>query len=579
MLGSFPPEVAMTGSFDRLLLLARIRLGARFGRIPSHGMLVWAALIGMGGGLTSALFREANIGLKWLLTGQSGDIVAIAESLSPGMRLFIPTVGGIGAGIALAVGARLFRGMRAQEYLEVIRLGDGVILLRPTLARLVSSLLSISSGTSIGREGGMVQLSALMASTVGRLFRVSKPQLRLLVACGGAAGIASAYNAPLAGALFIAEIVLQSLAIEALGPLVVASVAATLTIRHWIGLRPIFTSPELAAPADVDVLPVLGLGLLAGLLAPALLGLLGAATRAFQCSRLPLPIRLGLGGFLVGLMSVNTPEIWGNGHAATTALLGGQLEADFVLHLLMLKVLATAIAVGSGAVGGVFTPTLLMGAAAGWLYGEGLHLALPGLATHAVTFAALGMGALLSGTTHAPLMAIVLVFEMTLDANLLFPLILAAMTARYVAAAIRPSSVYAHSLGTGQARLPYLLHVEDLQTRPVATVRDDVSAEQVREIFCRSAVQHVWVVDASGRYRGAIALHTMKRFLGHDDLRHIRAAAVFLEDDVPAMRSGAPLTDALAAFSRTGVERLPVVGANGVLLGEISKTDVLLSLA
>jgi CIC family chloride channel protein len=443
----------------------------------------------------------------------------------------------------------------------------------------VSSLLSISSGTSIGREGGMVQLSALMASTVGRVFRLSKPKLRLLVACGGAAGIASAYNAPLGGALFIAEIVLQSLAIEALGPLVVASVAATLTIRHWIGLRPIFTSPELTSPADVDVLPVLGLGLLAGLLAPVLLGLLAAATRAFQWSRLPLPVRLGLGGFLVGLMSVNAPEIWGNGQAATAALLGGRLEADFVLHLLMLKVLATAIAVGSGAVGGVFTPTLLIGAAAGWLYGHGLHLAFPGLATDTVTFAALGMGALLSGTTHAPLMAIVLIFEMTLDANLLFPLILAAMTARYLAAAIRPSSVYAQSLGEGRPRLPYLLHVEDLQTQPVVTVRDDVSAEQVRAIFCRSSLQHVWVIDASGRYLGAIALQTMKHFLAHQDLQPVRAAAVFMENDLPTLNADAPLTDALAAFAVSEAERLPVIGPNRKLVGEISKTDVLLSLA
>jgi CIC family chloride channel protein len=228
----------------RFILAIRIRLVESFGRSAMDGMLLWSVLIGVIGGISSAAFREANIGLKWLLTGQTDDIVIIAKSLSPTMRLLIPTIGGICGGIALVVGARLFRGMRSQDYLEVIRLGDGVISFRPTLARLISSLFSISSGASIGREGGMVQLSALMASAIGRAFKVSRPKLRLLVACGGAAGIASAYNTPLAGALFVAEIVLQSLAIEALGPLIVASVAATITIRHWIGLTPIFASSQ-----------------------------------------------------------------------------------------------------------------------------------------------------------------------------------------------------------------------------------------------------------------------------------------------------------------------------------------------
>lgn len=180
-------------------------------------------LIGFFCGISSAVFREANIGLKWLLTGESGDIVAIAASLNTEMRLLVPCLGGFLAGLVLWLGTRLFKGMRSQDYLEVIRLGDDVMSVRPTLARLLSSLLTISSGASIGREGGMVQLSALVASSLGRIFRVSRPQLRLLVACGGAAGMASAYNTPLAGALFVAEVVMQSLAIEALGPLIVSA--------------------------------------------------------------------------------------------------------------------------------------------------------------------------------------------------------------------------------------------------------------------------------------------------------------------------------------------------------------------
>ena len=154
------------------ILLIRIRIGESLGYRSKDGMLVLAAIVGVLGGAASALFREANIGLKWLLTGSTDDIVAIAENLSPEMRLLIPTLGGVLGGIMLVLGSRLFKGMRSQEYLEVIRLGDGVISIRPTLARLLSSLFAISSGASIGREGGMVQLVALVSSSVGRFFNL-----------------------------------------------------------------------------------------------------------------------------------------------------------------------------------------------------------------------------------------------------------------------------------------------------------------------------------------------------------------------------------------------------------------------
>jgi len=553
-------------------------LQAAWTRSGMDSMLLWAAVVGAMGGLCSALFREANIGLKWLLTGQSGDIVSIAESITPIMRLLIPTLGGVAAGFALWLGSRLFRGMRAQDYLEVIRLGDGVISVKPTLARLLSSLLSISSGSSIGREGGMVQFSALAASSIGRLFKFSRPRLRLLVACGGAAGMAAAYNTPLAGSLFIAEVVLQTLAIEALGPLIVSAVIATVVIRHWIGLRPIFTSPGFSVPEQVDLLPVLGLGIVAGVLAPMFLALLDIARRFFQSLFLPMPISLGVGGLIVGLISLESPEVWGNGHAVVEALLNESPAWNFVLAVFVLKIIATAGAVGSGTVGGVFTPTLLIGACLGWLYSDVLHLVYPGVSGDSITFAALGMGAFLSGTTLAPLMATLMIFEMTLDTNLLFPLIFAAVSARYLAAAIRPISVYARTLGEIRTKLPYLMHVSDLQTEPAAVINASDNAEKVRILFCRSSTQHVWVINDQGTYQGSIALNHMKLFLGDNSLKHLSAAMVFMEDDLPTMTPYTALSEALDALVKHEADRLPIVDPNRKLLGEITKSDLLLAL-
>jgi len=568
----------MISILTRLILFIRVRLLEALGPSIANGMLLWAALIGFAGGISSVAFREANIGLTWLLTGQSQDIVAVAESLSPELRLIIPTLGGFCAGLILVLGARLFRGMRSQDYLEAIRLGDGVISIRPTLARLLSSLFSISSGASIGREGGMVQLSALFASSVGRFFCFSRPRLRLLVACGAAAGLASAYNTPLAGALFIAEIVLQSLAIEALGPLIIASVVATITIRHWIGVSPIFTLPGFRAPVEVELLPIIGLGILAGILSPLFLITLDYSKKCFKFLNLPLPFSLALGGLLVGAISVDIPEVWGNGHAVIESLLHGHSEQDFVLALLAFKVLATLAAVGSGAIGGVFTPTLVLGATVGWLYSHQLQVLFPGTGIDTVTYTVLGMGAVLAGTTHAPLMAVLMVFEMTLDGNLLFPIILAAMSARYLSVIIRPVSVYGQTMDKANARLHYLMHVSDIQAPAAMVVNRDVSAELVSQMFCLSPIQQIWVVDDLGIYQGAISLHDMKQFLGDPKLKHLSAAWVFMENDIPTISPDAALTDAFSAFTRTEAERLPVINADGKLLGEITKNNVLLSL-
>lgn len=580
-----PVQLAGVRLLIRAVLLIRLHLRQALGRSSLDGMLLWAALVGVVGGASSALFREAAIGLEWLLTGRTADLVSVATSLPVDKRVWIPAIGGLVAGTVLALGARLFRRGRAVDYLEAINVGDGHIPLGPTLARLGSSLCSIGSGSSIGREGGMVQFSALLASSVGGAFRLSRPRLRLLVACGGAAGIASAYNTPLAGALFIAEIVLQSLSIEILGPLVVASVLATLTIRQWIGLRPIFEAPDFGPLPSQGILPVLGLGLLAGLLAPLFLVLLERSRRMFRRSRLPLPLSLGLGGLLVGLVSVAEPGVWGNGHAVVDALLNDTPERHAVMSLLLLKILATAAAVGSGAVGGVFTPTLFIGAGIGWLFGDAMHAWLPEAGAAAVTYAVLGMGAFLAGTTHAPVMAILMVFEMTQDADLLFPLIVASISARYLSAAVRPKTVYADALGQESPAYPWSLRVAALQLPAGRSVTADAPMAAVCRLFSRHSMQHLWVVDAGGVYRGAIALQAaaslapreVERGATYPGAAYPKFAGECLDETLPRLSPDSPLAEALASFERTGADRLPVVDAGGLLAGEIARVDVLLS--
>ena len=413
-----------------------------FSRRHGFDVILWALLIGLIGGLSSAGYREANIGLTHSLTRACGDIVTIAESLDGFDRLLIPTLGGLFAGLFLTLARRYPGGQTGQDYLEAIRTNDGVIPFRATVIRLISSLLSVSSGSSIGREGGMVQLSAMLTSILGQFGKMSPERLKLLVGCGGAAGLAAAYNTPLAGALFIAEIVTGSLAIEVLGPLIISAFTSTLIVRHWIGAHPIFSSRDIMATQEVDLLPLLALGILCGVLAPLFLIGLQWSRKGFDRLHLPVALKLALGGLGIGALSLKTPEVWGNGYSVVESLLSQPQDTQQVALILGMKLFATFLAVGSGAIGGVFTTTLLLGASTGWLFGAALTLWCPSLGADPVYFSAVAMGAFLAGTSHAPIMAILMIFEMTLDSNLVFPLIMSALIAGYLSRMLHPHSIY-----------------------------------------------------------------------------------------------------------------------------------------
>ena len=416
-----------------------------------------AALMGLLGALATVVFREL-LGWTQILLG-GGDsphgMVSLARGLSPWQRFLMPAVGGAIAGAILQLAAKRLPKRGAADYMEAIAVGRGVIGFRQTIARSLSSIFSIGSGASIGREGPMVQLAAMLSSLTGRYLVLPPRHLRLLVACGATAGITSAYNAPIAGALFISEIVYGAIASATLVPLVVSSVVANIVTRQILHYDAVFHMPPFDFVSGWEVINYLGLGLIAGLAAPQFLRFLDVARSAF--GRLPFPLwaKMAMGGLIVGALSVVNPEVWGNGYSVVNSMLHTQWAWQAVAAILLLKTLATAASVGSGAVGGVFTPTLFVGAALGALYGTGLQALFPAGDLSAVSsYAIVGMGALLAATTYAPLMSILMIFEMTLSYEVMLPLMLACVTGYVVAHRIRPDSVYAKSLASNRrARL------------------------------------------------------------------------------------------------------------------------------
>jgi CIC family chloride channel protein len=563
----------------RLWLAERVRLG------ELQATLCWAGLVGFIGGLASVLFRFAIGRAEMLLVRQQGDLVEIGRSLVPWERFLVPVFGGLVAGSILHFGSRLFRHQHSTDYMEAISLGNGVIRTRSTLVKSASSLFTIASGGSIGREGPMVQLSAMAASWIGRTAKFSTPRLQLLVACGAAAGIASAYNAPVAGALFVAEIVLGSIAMESFGPLIFSSVIATVTVRAFLGDAPVYHAPPFHLVSNGELLAYLLLGLALGAAAPLFLRLLELGEKVFARLKLPAPAALAFGGVVVGFLSLASPEVWGNGYDVVALLLHGGIVWQAVLVVVVLKMVATSATAGSGAVGGVFTPTIFVGAALGFLFGAPIHALWPNVTGDPSAYAMVGMGCFLAATTHAPLTAILMLFEMTLDWGILPPLMLACVTAYYTSRSIEPKSVYADSLRRKQPAAPDSpladLRVADLLKRDPLSVPETATFGEVARSFAATRQNYLYVVDSAKRFRGAVSLHDIKAYLNHPDLGELALALDFMREEIPVLTPDLPLPLALAKFAGHDGDRLPVVasGEKPVLVGSLSKSDVLLALA
>lgn len=412
-----------------------------------------AALMGLAGALATVIFRELLGWIQMVLGGVDSPhgMVSLARGMSSWERFLLPAAGGAIAGLILQAAARRLPPRGAADYMEAIAIGRGVIGFRQTVARSISSLFSIGSGASIGREGPMVQLAAMFSSLSGRYLILPPRHLRLLVACGATAGITAAYNAPIAGALFISEIVYGAISSATLVPLVVSSVVANIVTRQILHYDAVFHMPPFEFVSGWEVVNYLGLGLIAGMVAPQFLRFLDGSKALFRRLTLPLWAKMALGGLVVGALSVFKPEVWGNGYSVVNSMLHTEWAWQAVAAILLFKIVATGASVGSGAIGGVFTPTLFVGAAVGALYGSGLHALFPAGDLSAVSsYAVVGMGALLAATTYAPLMSILMIFEMTLSYEVMLPLMLACITGFVIAQRIRPDSVYAKSLASNR---------------------------------------------------------------------------------------------------------------------------------
>jgi CIC family chloride channel protein len=567
----------------------RIREKLRFSEQALH--LLLAGVVGVAGGLINIFFYYATEVVKRVFLRRPGDLVEVAQMMEPWQRVVTPALGGLCAGLVLYFGLRLAGPQRSSNLLEVVVAGDGKLPFRSAVVKFFSSLITIGSGGSIGREGGIAQLSATVASKWGQVMKWHPYRLRLLVGCGAASGIAAAYNAPISGAVFAALIVLGNFSMSLFAPLVFASVVATMVSRSFFGIGPWYTVPAFEFTSVMQLPWFVLLGAMTGLVGAMFLKLLNGAEGLFGRLTLPVYARVAFGGLIVGLIAIRFPGVWGNGYAMTNRILHDDYPAqlaglEFLLGLFLAKLAATAATVGSGAVGGVFTPTLFLGAGLGASFGLGLHEVHIAEELPIAAFAVVGMGSLLSATLRSPLLAMIMILEISLDYSLMPPLMLACVISMLVARRFHPDSIYTEPLrrkgltmpqDVPASEAPMQKTVGEFMLAPVPPVRQTAVLKEIADRFLGSTNNFLPVVDGEGRLVGVVALQDLKEHLkSGSELPGVIAYDIMR----PPPRCVTPnqrLMEVLPVALASELRNIPVVNTfkENRLVGALSRAEVL----
>ncbi|HWN96499.1 MAG TPA: chloride channel protein [Methylomirabilota bacterium] len=548
--------------------------------------LLLAGMVGVIGGGAQAAFHAANRLIKLLVFGESGDFATIVEHAPAWQIVAVPALGGLAAGLVLYWGLRVLGNPGLSNLLEVIVAGDGRLSLRTAFVNAASSLISISTGASIGREGLIMQLSSAISSKIGQFAKWPPYRLRLLVACGASAGLAAGWNAPVAGAVFAAQIVLGNFSMNLFAPLVFSSVVAAVVGRQANAVHGWVRVPDFDFTSLSQLPWFLPLGIAAGLCGAAFLKVLQQSQRLTSNLTVPIYFRIMIAGAIVGVLALAFPDVLGNGYETANKILGGDLPLKFLAGLFIAKFLATALTVGSGTVGGVFTPTLFLGASLGSVFAGLLHAANWGTNLPQGAFALVGMGGLLAATTHSPLLAMIIIFEFSLNYSVMPPLMLACVVATLVSRSIHPESVYTEPLrrkGLEHTRESVRLGaatektVGDIMQPPVPPLKENATFQEINERFLTSPNNFLPVVDAGSRFVGVIALHDLKNFLNATfELSGVIASDV-MRAPPACLTPNQRLSDVLPILLASELRNVPVVNTltEYKLIGAVSRGEAL----
>jgi len=555
----------------------------RLAREQHIRLLLLAVIVGVAAGLGAVAVRQLIRGVQWLFTGSAQDLLVSAATLPWWRILFMPALGGLLVGPLVWFLARDASGHGVPEVIQALLMRGGRIRARVAVVKGVASALTLGSGGSAGREGPMIHIGASLGSAVARHTRLSEEGVRTLVAAGAAGGLAAAFNAPIAGSLFALEVVLGDFAIASFSPVVMAGVAATVVSRSFFGEVSIFEIPQYALASPLEFFPYAFLGLAAGFVAVGFTLVLYEQERMWERLRVPPWVKPAVGGLAVGTLALLFPHILGIGHLAMDRMLEGQIGPAVMLALVLAKILATSMTLGSGGSGGVFVPSLFVGSALGGAVGTAVDRWAPFAHGGSGAYALVGMGAVVAATSHAPLTGILIMLELTGDYRIILPVMTACILATVVASTLKDESIYTQKLkwkgisllqGREEGILRYL-PVSALLRRAYVAFPEHAPLHGVLADALGSVQTTFPLVDGDGALTGVIHIQDLHGALDDREVLGSVLVAGDLADETPVLREHDTAERALQLLSESGADLLPVVDAEGRLVGVVLAGDVL----
>lgn len=524
------------------------------GLATSLGALGFIALI--------EYFNQLFFGLSdQLLTGAVGP---------GGFKYYLPIIpmlGGLLAGPIIYKFAREAKGHGVPEVMNsVARLG-GIIRPRVAVVKTIASAICIGSGGSAGREGPIVQIGSAIGSTIGQMFRLSGDRVKILVGCGAAAGISSVFNAPIAGVIFSLEIILGDFTIKTFSPVILSSVVASVVTRAFLGDHPAFDVPEYSLVSAWEIPLYILMGSLLGGLGVCFTRTLTFFEDMFDKLKVNPMTKPAIGGLLLGGIAIYYPQVLADGYETIKLTLYGSIAVGMLVLLVFLKMLATSLTLGSGNSGGIFAPSLFMGAVAGGAYGFLMNYLFPEVTATPGAYALVGMAGMIAATTHAPMTALLIIFEMTSDYRIILPLMVTVVFAALVAGRIFEHSIYTVKLARRGIDIRGGKDLNVLRSHKVTEIMDS-SFETIAAATPLAGILHkienttdtyFIVVDQGNRMKGIVSFQDIRTVLSKHSLDYLVIAQDLVKPDSVKVFPDDSLEDAYRLFGLSDLRMIPVM--------------------
>ena len=549
-------------------------------------LMALAIIIGIFGGFGAIGFRLLIAFFQKLAIGTSSEVMEPLKSIPWFIKIIIPLCGAIIVGPLVYFFAREAKGHGVPEVMEAVALKNGVIRPRVVLVKSLASAITIGTGGSVGREGPIVQIGSAFASTIGQILKVSPERLKILVGCGAAAGIAATFNAPIAGAFFALEVIIGNFALISFSPIIIASVFATAVSRAFLGDYPAFNVPQYSLVSIWEIPLYMILGIIAGLIAVSFTTSVYKTENLFNKISTPEYVKNAIGGLLIGIIIIFYPNVFGVGYETIDLALSGNILWYSALILIFIKLLATNITLGSGGSGGIFAPSLFLGATTGSVFGQLMNQLFPNVTANSGAYAMVGMGAVVAGTTHAPITSILILFELTSDYKIILPVMIACTIATVLARKMQNDSIYTKKLtlrgiSLNQGREEIIMKsflVGDLMHSDAPMMDERSSLKEIVKVFMNNQQPFFYVVSGNNRLEGYLSTHHVKGILSAtESLDQLIIAKDLLVPTTEFVTPDMTLADCMHKFENVETEHLPVIENenNHKLIGIISKKEII----